>query len=704
MLVFHEIKKLLNSSVLRLTAAALLFACLLLSYYAVKSDETEVLSAEQLQNDYDRQMALYIESAERGLSHLDGIGSKDDYAHEYYETVIKLYTEASAGKIIRHGSAVGWDSLLNSDVVLLLSIAAAIVAGGITVFEEKRTGSIFLIFASKKGRLKTGVAKAAASVLFSVFFCAILTLLFTAVFFASGRLSSGLAELQTAESFRFSPYNLTLAEGLMRITAGRILISALSGALSAIFSELFGSYVLIFAAGVIPAAGEYLIYKTTFTAVDIFAKNVNVFSFGGAYLLQRYYSVRLFGCTGAVEAGLLFSLILIAAASGVFVLLYSRRKKQFRAPAKKKKTKKAKRKPSAGIPGTLFGWEFQKNLAAPYVIAVLAACTVTWCAVSADTYGDRGNTEEAIYRGYCEKLEKMTFEDALKVISEEKERISRASELYDEAQSRHSRGEISNEEYSAMMEEYGYRRAHEIAIKKVSERAAELSRIEPPENHEIRFVYDKTLNSLLDGDFSFLLVILLTVGLAAVFSREYESGLFRIIRTCKNGRMKIFRAKLLFAAAYTAVFFILFFAFDAAVSAANGAFVCAGASVLSLSPAKNVPWDISIGTYFIIMYAVRFAAYEIFALILASLSEITGKTMTAALFASAVVFVPYVVGRLGSIPGFIDLSALLSANRVLLTAEKSAVYFFTYPLVALFLAASAVAVFTSGSRSERIQR
>ena len=97
MLVFHEIKKLLNSSVLRLTAAALLFACLLLSYYAVKSDETEVLSAEQLQNDYDRQMALYIESAERGLSHLDGIGSKDDYAHEYYETVIKLYTEASAG-------------------------------------------------------------------------------------------------------------------------------------------------------------------------------------------------------------------------------------------------------------------------------------------------------------------------------------------------------------------------------------------------------------------------------------------------------------------------------------------------------------------------------------------------------------------------------------------------------------------------------
>ncbi|MBR6922492.1 MAG: hypothetical protein IKH51_09880, partial [Clostridia bacterium] len=152
MLIFHEIKKAISSSVVRITAITLLFACVLISYFAVKNDKMETLTANQIQTEYDKQTALYIDNAKRGLKHLDDLGSEDDYAHRYYEKVIEIYTKASDGKKIENDGAVGWERLLTSDEILLLSLAMAIVVGGISVFEEKRTGAISVIFASKNGR------------------------------------------------------------------------------------------------------------------------------------------------------------------------------------------------------------------------------------------------------------------------------------------------------------------------------------------------------------------------------------------------------------------------------------------------------------------------------------------------------------------------------------------------------------------------
>ena len=75
MLIFHEIKKAISSSVVRITAITLLFACVLISYFAVKNDKMETLTANQIQTEYDKQTALYIDNAKRGLKHLDARGT-----------------------------------------------------------------------------------------------------------------------------------------------------------------------------------------------------------------------------------------------------------------------------------------------------------------------------------------------------------------------------------------------------------------------------------------------------------------------------------------------------------------------------------------------------------------------------------------------------------------------------------------------------
>ena len=88
----------------------------------------------------------------------------------------------------------------------------------------------------------------------------------------------------------------------MIIVAGRTLACVLVCGFCAVLSNVLNSYVLILAGGLLPAAAEFALYKINFSGVDVFAKNVNLFSFGGGYLLKRYYSVRLFGCADAYVA------------------------------------------------------------------------------------------------------------------------------------------------------------------------------------------------------------------------------------------------------------------------------------------------------------------------------------------------------------------------------------------------------------------
>ena len=132
----------------------------------------------------------------------------------------------------------------------------------------------------------------------------------------------------------------------------------------------------------------------------------------------------------------------------------------------------------------------------------------------------------------------------------------------------------------------------------------------------------------------------------------------------------------------TALLFLLFTAIDVIVCASNGAFSNADASVLSLMAARYVSLDISIGEYLLIMYLLRFASYELFAIILTSLSAITRKTIASSVFVSVLVFVPYIINKLESVPLAVNLSSFMSANKVLLSPDVSPASFIVLPLFA----------------------
>ena len=692
MIFAAEIRKITRNGVTAAAALTLFFACVFLSYYTVMTDRSKELTSERIQAEYAAETSVFITNANRNLKELQRLGSAaDTYSYEYFEKVAGIYAQAQNEINIKNDSAVGWDGLLDSDAVFILCIIASAIVGAVSVYEEKRTGSLSVVFASKNGRGKTAFAKLGAAVLISVLFCIFLCFTSLAVIALSGHLSGGGAELQTAYEFRFSPYNITLFQAYMIIVAGRALACVFVCGACAVLSNVLNSYVLILAGGLLPAAAEFALYKINFSGVDVFAKNVNLFSFGGGYLLKRYYSVRLFGCADAYPVCIILSVIILVLFVPLFVFLFCKG-----SNVKKPKLKKERliiKKSKTVVYKTLFGWELKKYVLKAHVIIIIIACFAARAALSAVTFTVSDSTNETLYRQYCTEFGDMDIEDADAALKAETERVITGLQLRGAAEELYKNNEITEAEYNEMMTEYGYCSAREYVVQRCGERMSELVAANNASGAPVRFIYDTGYKKLLSSDADFILILLLLICISSVFSYESESGFYAVMRTTKNGRKKTFLSKILCVFCTAAVLFAVFSVSDLIALYRHISFASLDASVLSLDAAKNFE-NVSIKTYLIILYAVRFLSYETFALFIASVSALLQKTVSAFSVSAVFVFAPYVIRAFGSLPRFADISALMSANAVLLSPDKTAADFIVLPVFAALLLIAAYVRFT----------
>lgn len=690
MIFSAEIRKITKNSVMLISALTLFLACVFLSYYNVITDRTETLTEDQIRSSFVTQTTVFENNAKRSLKELDRIRTAhDSYSYEYYERVIELYSDAREKVTINNGSAKGWDKLLNNDTVFILSLIASVVIGAISVFEEKRTGSINVIFASKNGREKTAAAKIGSAMLISFLICIVLSIVSITVFLVSGALSDGSAAIQTAYSFRFSPYDINLNQAFLAITAGRALLCVLVCGAAAILSSIFNSYILILTTAILPIAVEFIIYKIDFRAVDIWIKNVNLFSLGGSYLLKRYYSVRLFGCSDAYTVCIILAVALIFAVIPLFICVFCNK----RNPVKQKlkngnKTVKAKKEKNV-VYKTLFGWELRKNILKPLIIIIMLAFTVIRVFVSSVSFAPKDSANEEIYREYCEILCETDIAKAKEALNAEKLRINTGLRYREIAENGLKENTITKAEYDEMMVEYGYCTAREYIMQKCDERMTILVSISRNTGADVRFVYDTGLNKFLSSGADFILVLLQILCIFTVFTHEYESGFYPILHTSLNGRRKTFINKILLCICLTSFVFIVFSTSDLIALVKQLTTGNLSASVMSLKPAYEFRKDISIREYIIILYAVKFIAHEILALIIVSLSALIKRSVSVFALVCTYVFVPYLIKSLGGISFSADIAAFLSGNEVLLAQNNSILHIFAHIAIAVVLVISA---------------
>lgn len=499
--------------------------------------------------------------------------------------------------------------------------------------------------------------------LFSAVFCLIISAVYIYVFYLTGNLSSGAAELQTANGFAYSPYKITLFEAFAALTMQRTAVCAVTGGVFAIISYFLNSYVSIFAAGTVLYGMEFAFFKMNFKAVDVFIKNVNVFSLGTPYFLKRYYSVRLFGESGAFEFSaaltvlIAVGLIVFAAVSNIRVLP-ARRKN-----AASKKSKPARKEKSASARGVVY-WEIKKRILTPVMVAVLLAGGCARVLLSFYTLKTNGNAAARIYRDYCAVFSRKDLKDAKDDIYEEYSRVQQGLEMKNEAERLKANGSITEEKYDEMIFEYEYSSARARIIEYCTERLDYLFSVSSEDNN-VRFVYDTGLEKLLGADFDIVLVLLLLICLSPSFSSEHETGFYPIMNTAKNGRGVTFLAKIVSALIITTALFAVFSVCDICVSYSYGAFDDLSASAVSVEYAANVSPYWSIGGLVARIFAVRYVSYIAFSLLILSLSGIMRKTLAATSISAAAVTVPYGVRALSGSVLPADLSALMAGGLTL---------------------------------------
>ena len=674
-----ETKKLTRNSAIRITAAALFFVCVISALFAVRAEKKNNYTKDEINALYASQTAQFIRNAERSLSQLEKLGVGDRaYSREYYGRIIDVYTKARESIRVKHDGTDGWDGVLGSEPVLILSLIGAAVAGALSVLEDKRTGAYLLVRATKNGRRMTSVSKAVNVMLLSFAGSVCLSLLYLVVFALSGRLGDGAAELQTAKSFMYSPLGLKLWEAFLLLTVRRAALGAACGGMFFVLASYLPSYTAVFGAGAAFFAVQFVLFTANFRAVDVFCQNVNVFAYGGPYLLRRHYSVRFFGAADAFAVSASFLLTALAAVVifAIFsnvrgVVLKRRRIKEAREKTRKK----------AASPRSLFAWELRKRLTPPVLAAMIAGLAVR-AFISFYTLGVDDTVRERIYRDYCGVYSEMTVSEAGDAIAAEDERIQSGIQLKNLAIQKKRDGLITELQYDEMMYEYGYCYARVGVSMRCLDRIRYL-RTQDSEN--VRFTYDTAAEKLLGTDADAVLVILIIICLSPLFSSEYEYGTYQVIRCCRNGRRRTVAAKLAAALTVTTVMFVCFSALDLSVAYANGAFEGARYSVMSIAAGSGAFADVSLGAYTAILLLLRYSAYVAFASAVSAFSELSGGTVPAISLSTCVVFIPYVVRILTKEPFPFDISAAMAGNPLLLGNG-------TVPYITLVAAAAVCAV------------
>lgn len=698
-MVASEFRKTLNRQV-GIGFLVVLALAAFLSFYSLSSSQDESLSADEIRTSYIERTEKYIQLANRNLSKIRELSDNDAYAEEYYLQVAEKYANALQSVKINSGSAKGWDLLLRLDATFLLSAALSALIGALSVGEEKRLQSLSVLFSTWHGRAASGIVKTLVVAVLSVGSCLAVTVATILPFLAGGHLSDGNAAIQTASSFLNSPYALSLMQTFLLVTLQRCVGCITVGILFLFFSSLFSSYIFIFGSGIVSVVAEYVLFTISYKGVDVFAKNVNLFSFAGPYLYERYYSVRLFGSNDAFLTNILFLGILLPVLCALTVLSFSKSGYQNRRIRLRVfKVKRISTERTSSIENLTL-WETKKQFWKLTVLVVVLFGFLLHCFVTANQFKISGNYSEQMYRSYCETLSKMELKDAKSFLAKERLRIESGKENYEGSYERLQNNEITSSEYDLIQQEYGYSIAHDDVCEECEDRLSHLESVSREHlDSGVRFVYDTPLNRMLESDIDIGLILALLLGLAEVFSLEYKRENMLVIRSTFNGRNKIFFAKMRASLFFAISVVLVFLPVNYIALGINGGLTSLSASVYSLSAAESISVGMSIGSYLLLLAVYKAIAYILFALLVVAISCITKRTFAAIVISGAFVFLPYVSKSVVSIPYAADLSSLMSGNRVLLHAPEFITALISLTLLTIIMAMIAFLGFSGRRKS-----
>lgn len=609
-----------------------------------------------------------INRAENNLKEFDLLGiSKEEYSYRYQLRVIELYEKAKNDVRFGFEYVHGWNEYFNYSAVNIFIFIVIIIAGTVIFAQEKVSGALPIIRATKEGRFKTAIAKLTAIIAVTIF----TVVLFTTTTLLTFWLCCGFSSLQNAiqilDAYELSPYILTIGEYLALTFAVKIVTFTLFSAAVVLVSVFTYNYVITYIAGLGFYGINYLLNSISYIGVEGAFGALNLVAAANVTpLTERYRAINLFGHT-ADYVSVMFVLYAILSVS-LFVLsahkyVRSGEGKSWRfitvmsQHIKEKittlKTSVSNLKRQRSYPKSIFAYEMHKLIISSRLWILIILFLFIKIYATTIEYRNTESYSDAIYKSYMVKLDGELTDEKRQYIREERELISKAFEMEVQMRSAYFKGEIELEEFLSYLERLNYAKGHDEVLLRVEEHEEYI--IEKAlQGYDVHFLYDTGWKELFFGRFDPLLYGLILIAFSGIFANEYESrsssGSFsQILRLTKHGRKKTFTAKLAATIIFSGIISIVWSIIDILIVSTVYELPSLFSPLLSISAFENLPANLSILGFLIFVYTARTLSLVLLAVWVLSFSLLFKSSLITVSTVGAITLLPSILSYFGVI-------------------------------------------------------
>lgn len=416
--------------------------------------------------------------------------------------------------------------------------------------EEREKGLYKLVRTSQFGKLKTVCAKLAAMLLLT----AVLTAFMMFITFAMSTILFGRWELsrpiQSIAGMRNCIFSITCDEFCLLFILGKVLAMLFIAAVFAVVYIIVSNSGLIHIIAFGLLAGEFVLYSAIpqYSSFNT-PKYINVFYFLSGEFFGSYLNLNIFGAPLRADIVLLFVFgVLFALGLAVACFVFTRKSQEVRSSRLISRLSEIKQKHSriAGSTAVLYG-EYYKFLISGKAALILLAVLIFGVSSSIGTVRysvtepadiayrnyaltlqgkltDETDRQIKEYRGYFKKLE-----SKLEKISEDKKMSARTREFA--AKSIENVLNTQGEGFNRLDEQYK-------RLKKLQKQGIDVQLLDEIVYPEFVANPTREWNNLALN----ILFLLLTIPL--IFTFEYRRNMIDLLQATRNGRARLFRAKL----------------------------------------------------------------------------------------------------------------------------------------------------------------
>ena len=623
-----------------------------------------------------------------------GIEARGQFAYEYQLALILHYRDL-AELNIRVENQYGWSEFFSLQIpVIFLLITFAGVFTNIFIVEN-RTKIVNILNICKNGGYKLIASKLFTIAIFSILLSLMFSLSPLIILNFTTGLSSASQYIQAVDMFLFVPHILTIWQYLFVFILIKTAVFLILALFIAILGQVLSNEIFVFSAVFIFLILNYLLSLVSVNSPFAFLRNFNFFYLAFVNVLfDRYRALNIFnfhvGFAVFVIALLFvcFSVLIIVSFAlklrdKDFVVLSVRTKSIIKLIKPHKRFYTVKIRDSEGT--SILGFEFKKSLLNKLHIAILIAAIMTKIIIASIYFAPPMTNEERIFQNYIANLSGEITEFQSEFIREERDYINRVLAEMEPARNAFRDGEMTVEDFTGYRQRYNYARSVERPFERIEERYRHLALIlNRPENFDnIQFIYDVGVSRYLFSFFDIVLVLSVIAMFANIFSNEYQSGFINILSISKNGGRKTFNAKYLFGVISITAMYIIFAVIDLIFLFSNFGMDYLKVGIMSIPDFMELGLNVSVFDYFLIFNIIRYFGFIALAMIIISLSNISGNVLKTALTTLFIIFVPFFLENFGvNILRFMNIVSIL--NPTFVTNYISNYIFYLVLCAALF--------------------